>query len=76
MHFWCRRSIVERWRLYIHDVAENAYRADFVMLGGMLHDEGGGKITNKHTHNGDAHKLEDGTYVPTLRKDILYSFTE
>jgi len=42
------------------------------MLAG--HDEGGGKIITKHTHNGDAHKLEDGTYVPYFEKRHFIQF--
>ena len=46
------------------------------MLGGMLagHDEGGGKVVTKHIATGGAYKTPEGTFIPTLKNRILFSF--
>ena len=63
--------------VYAGDVAKAfAAGSDFVMLGGMLagHDEGGGDIITKHTANGHAYQLDNGTYVPYFEERRFMQF--
>ena len=63
--------------VYPGDVAKGfSAGADFVMLGGMLagHDEGGGNVITKHTANGHAYQLDNGTYVPYFEEKQFIQF--